>query len=112
MPRFKIHLAAFLFVVFLFPQGARAMHYFLIAHTSYNFGEYSFNETNVFGYHSCTYHLNGFSPFNLRLDHVKEEKKLIKQEVSIKYCCLENYVQQSKFNFQLRGPPFLRYNYY
>jgi hypothetical protein len=106
MQRFKAHIAVFLLVGFLFPQGASGMHYFVVAHNFYDSSELVFNNSISFDYHSCNYHLNGFSPLILGEAKLSEPHKTKILLAGIKYCCLENYVHQPDFNFQLRGPPF------
>lgn len=110
MQKFKAHIAIFSLAVFLFPQVASGMHYFLVEHKVYKSGEFAFNDLNDFEYHSCTYHLNGFSPLILGLENFNEAARHFTSETATKFCCLENYVHQPDFNFQLRGPP-LSLNY-
>lgn len=107
MQQFKAHIAIFLLVGFLFPQGASAMHYFVVEHfTSNNSSDFTYNESNDFDYHSCIYHLNGFSPLSLKPDKFKALAQLLLPTSNTKFCCLKNYVHQPDFDFQLRGPPF------
>lgn len=107
MHRFKVHIAIFFLAGFLFPQGASGMHYFLVEHKPFKNSTFSFNKINGFEYHSCTYHLNGFSPLVLGIENLNEPARHFTREATIKFCCLENYVHQPDFNFQLRGPPFI-----
>lgn len=105
MARFKVHIVTFLLAGFLLPQGASAMHYFLVAHPVYKSSEFTFNKLNDFEYHSCNYHINGFSPLILRMEKLDTLRKEFKIKAVIKFCSLENYVHHPDYNFQLRGPP-------
>lgn len=107
MQRFKVHIAIFLLAGFLFPQGASGMHYFLVEHKGSSSREVAFNHLNDFEYHSCIYHLNGFSPLILRIENLEGADRYFTPLAALKFCCLENYVHQPDFNFQLRGPPFV-----
>jgi hypothetical protein len=106
MQQFKAHITIFLLAGFLFPQGASGMHYFLVEHFPSKSNQFTFNKSNNFDYHSCTYHLNGFSPLILRGENLKASTQNLLVIGTAKFCCLKNYVHQPDFNFQLRGPPF------
>lgn len=106
MQKLKKHISIFLLAVFLFPQGVSAMHYFVVKHHSYDNSKLVFKKSNEFEYHTCNYHLNGFSPLILSEEKLKKSHKNETLRNRIKHCCLENYVQQPNFNFLLRGPPF------
>ncbi|WP_037318196.1 hypothetical protein [Salegentibacter sp. Hel_I_6] len=105
MQRFKVHIAIFLLAGFLFPQGASGMHYFLVEHFPSNSNDFSYNKSTNYDYHSCTYHLNGFSPLLLKRNNFKQLPQQIEPTEKLKFCCLGHYVHQPDFNFQLRGPP-------
>jgi len=107
MKRFKTHIGIFFLMGFLFPQAASSMHYFFVSHQSYNSGRFDLNKLNDFEYHSCIYHLNGSLPLILCLEKLDEPGRYRTPVAAIKFCCLENYVQQPDFDFQLRGPPYL-----
>lgn len=105
MKRFKAHIAIFLMLGFLFPQGAVSMHSFLVPHHAYDASQFTIKTLNDFEYHSCIYHLNGFSPHILSKENVDKPSRFKTPVTTVKFCCLENYVHQPDFNFQLRGPP-------
>ncbi|MDX1720599.1 MAG: hypothetical protein R3353_10580 [Salegentibacter mishustinae] len=106
MQRFKAHIAIFLLAGFLFPQAASGMHYFVVEHFPSKNSEITFYESNNFDYHSCIYHLNGFSPLLIKENYLKKLSQHLLLTTKAKFCCLQYYVHQPDFNFQLRGPPF------
>jgi len=107
MQQYKKHIAAFLLVGFLFPQVTSSIHYYVEPHGNSTQDNFVFTQTNKdLRFHSCLFHLNGFSTL-LPLGNFEEIALVQISKATAKFYSFENYVHQPDFHFQLRGPPEL-----
>lgn len=106
MQGYKRHIALFLLLGFLFPQVAGSMHYSFVSHvpTNKNGSGYTKPDPNL-QYHTCIYHLSGFSPL-LPVENNTETSAIAPFRTAHNFYSLAHYVHQPNYNFQLRGPPF------
>lgn len=104
MQAVKKHIASILLAGFLFPQLAGSLHYLLVEHTLSSGNEMAFTKEMDYNYHSCVYHLNGFSGFLIFEGHSWKPQGIYSR-TGYNFYSLENYVPRQDFNFQLRGPP-------
>lgn len=105
MQHFKRHIVLLFLGGFLFPQVAGSLHYFVVSHNfsaEKNNSIHSPEPGSLF--HSCIYHLTGFSGGILPQDLIIISKDIL-TPVKSNFFGLENYVHEDNFSFLLRGPP-------
>lgn len=108
MQGYQQHIASFLLLGFLFPQIAGSMHYSFVSHIPTVEKRPGYAKPDPgFQYHSCIYHLSGFSPL-FAAENNAETSELLALQIAHNFYSLDNYVHQPNYNFQLRGPPFLQ----
>lgn len=99
------HIALFLLGGFLFPQVAGSMHYFVITHDFSTEDNNSYNSPEPDSlFHSCVYHIKGFSSGILPPTLPVLQKNFGDFEPLILNGVI-SYSNRKEYNFLLRGPP-------
>ena len=105
MQSLKRHIALLFLGGFLFPQVAGSMHYFVVSHDFSSEKNNSYNNPEPDSlFHSCVYHLTGFTSGILPQDFTIIHRDFPSAPI-LNNSSLENFVHRDNFNFLLRGPP-------
>lgn len=101
----KPHIALGFLTAFVFQQLTIALHHVVVPHKSEKDLSLAFSQgEEEMNFHSCHFHYNGFS-LHLPLADFSEVKNPKFFNGLNSFFNSENYIQQTKFHFLLRGPP-------
>lgn len=104
MKGFKLHITLFFLCVFLFPQAANSVHYFVIPHSLGTPAGEEDVTTTAYDYHFCEYQLTGWSffiPTSSKVNFTPFPTQGKKPHFLYSF----NLISELAFHYSLRGPP-------